>query len=238
MTNWQCPIVINSFNQVTYLRNMVNQLFSRECYNIMIIDQSSTYAPLLDYLKEIESKVVVLRLSENLGPHWFFTSGFALKKPRYFVYTDPDIYFNKEMPHDFLCELISLSEHLDAVKIGLALDISSESDIINARLNIGGEVYTILAWEAQFWRSPLNLAKHEMYRAAVDTTFALYDRNVADQYLKEFYNSKRYGCMSTFSSYRIAGSYTATHMPWMRGNPLPPEEQAYYISHRRNIHDY
>lgn len=53
---------------------MIEQLHSLNCHNIIIVDNASTYPPLLDYLKSVENKLTVLKLPENKGPHFIVTN--------------------------------------------------------------------------------------------------------------------------------------------------------------------
>ena len=48
------PIIIISFNQLHYLRQLIAFLKKYEYSNIVIIDNNSTYKPLLDYFETIE----------------------------------------------------------------------------------------------------------------------------------------------------------------------------------------
>lgn len=234
----EVPVIINSFNQPTYLRTMMEQLASLDCGEIIILDQASTYPPLLDYLKEIERTVTVIRLRENNGPHWLFTSGLSRSLPEYFVYTDPDIVFPPDMPRGVIADLIRAARFLDATKVGLALDISRPAEMKRATINIGGADYTLDQWEKQFWDHPVALGELQLFRAPVDTTFALYNRARFDPLARTFHSRHVFDCMDTPGSYRLAGRYTSVHMPWMLEDPIPHEELDHYIAHRANFHDY
>lgn len=232
------PVVINSFNQPTYLRAMVDQLLALDSREILILDQASTYPPLIDYLKEVEQVATVIRLRENNGPHWLFTSGLSLTLPRFFIYTDPDIVFPADMPRTLVADLIRAAEFLEATKVGLALDISRPSEMKRANINIGGAEYTFHSWESQFWHDPVTLGEMELYRAPVDTTFALYDREQFDPLAREFRARKAFDCMDTPRSFRLAGRYTSVHVPWMVDDPIPAEELDFYCAQRADFHDY
>lgn len=238
MNTSKIPIIINSFNQFTYLKMMVNQLQRLGRREIVILDQASSYPPLLDYLKEIERTTTVIRLRENNGPHWIFTSGFSSLLPQYFVYTDPDILFPADMPRSFISDMLRAARATAATKVGLALDISRPENIKNAALPLGGRIYTIPEWEQQFWRRPIRFRGLELYKAPVDTTFALYDRKRFDREIRKFRADDIYYCMDMPGSYRLAGRYTAVHLPWMLDDPIPEEELVYYIETRRNVHEY
>jgi glycosyltransferase involved in cell wall biosynthesis len=232
------PVIINSFNQPTYLRSMLEQLSRVEHGEIVVLDQASTYPPMLEYLQELESELTVVRLRTNNGPHWLFTSGLALTLPKFFIYTDADIRFPADMPAGFIGEMIRAVEFLQATKLGLALDISQPEAMKRANINIGGEDYTFATWESQFWRHPLSVGDLQLYEAPVDTTFALYNRREFDPWARAFAKKKIFDCMDTPRSYRLAGRYTSTHLPWMLDDPIPQEELDYYCAHRANFHTY
>jgi hypothetical protein len=69
------PVFINSFNQYSYLNDLVNNLTKNYFFNIWILDNQSTYTPLIEYYKvtveDINSKVNVLYYGFNRGPHFF-----------------------------------------------------------------------------------------------------------------------------------------------------------------------
>ena len=87
------PIIIISYNQLKYLKLLVEKLQSNGYSNIVIIDNNSKYPPLLDYLKSIEDKVIIHYLKENFGHMVFWKNKeiFDLYSKGYFVLTDPDV---------------------------------------------------------------------------------------------------------------------------------------------------
>jgi hypothetical protein len=206
--------------------------------NLVVLDQASTYPPLLALLSEIEREVTVIRMRDNNGPHWMFTSGFSSILPEYFIYTDPDIRFPDDMPRSLVSDLMRVMTAARATKVGLALDISQPEKIKNAILPIGESVYSIPEWERQFWRRPIRFRGFEVYKAPVDTTFALYHRSRFDAFVRRFRAESVYYCMDMPGSYRLAGRYTSVHLPWMLDDPIPEEELAHYITNRRNVHQY
>ena len=232
------PVVINSFNQPTYLKLMIRQLMELSVERIVVIDQRSDNPELLEYLHDIRKDVSIIKLRENLGPHWFFLGGMALSMPEYFAYTDADIKFNKNLPKDFILQMIEVSLKLKATKIGFALDISNLDDLITYPINIGGKSYTNIEWEQQFWTKSIEHKHYSIYQAPVDTTFALYRRSEFEPFLRKYIHDDLYDCMDTPGSYRIAGPFSAVHLPWALSNPIPKEELEYYVNTRISIHNY
>ena len=64
------PVFVNSFNQLTYLRDTVNWLHEHGFRNITVLDNASCYAPLLAYFEteSFKSRVTLVALGDNIGP--------------------------------------------------------------------------------------------------------------------------------------------------------------------------
>ena len=148
------PILIPVFNSVTYLKNMVSQLRRYGFEEIVVIDNASTFPPLLEYLSQSSPDLSVIRLEENQGPHNVFLDAKNLfSLPDYFCITDPDLELNPSLPDDFVYELISLTEAHRVGKAGLALDLSDWTKMRHDKFRIGAADYQIWEWEAQFWKN-------------------------------------------------------------------------------------
>ncbi len=211
------PILIPVFNSMTYLKSMVSQLRRFGFEEIIAIDNASTYPPLLDYLSQ-SSEFSVIRLDENKGPHnLFLDPKNMLSLPEHFCITDPDLELNPTLPRDFVYELISLTERHRVGKAGLALDISDWSKMRHDKFRIGAADYQIWEWEAQFWKDPAGFTStgDEVYSAAVDTTFAVYNKRFFDP-------------ADHLKGVRVGGKYTCRHLPWYKDRIVPPEEEAFY----------
>jgi len=66
------PIIINNFNRLTYLKELIQSLEQRGYSNIYIIDNLSTYQPLLDYYESCRYRI--FRLKKNLGSYALWNS--------------------------------------------------------------------------------------------------------------------------------------------------------------------
>jgi len=210
------PIFIISYNQYTYVKSMVEQLQKYPSMNIYIIDNKSTYPPLVDYLKSIEGSVKVLYQDKNYGHEVYERDDIiALGGDKYIV-TDPDLLLNPKMPLNFLEILSELSDKYKTNKIGPALDITNEIDL-SRRLD-SNDGKTISEHESVFWKDRVDDSKYEMYRADIDTTFALI-------------NKKYYVKQKRDNSIRIGGDFTAVHRPWLKDyeKELLPDELDYYM---------
>ena len=93
--NYQIPIYIIAYNNLFHVKNMVNQL---EIYttNIHIIDNCSTYQPLLDYYAT-EYKYDLMKMDRNYG-HLVIYRPVWVQIPKIFGMTDPDLQLNPDLP--------------------------------------------------------------------------------------------------------------------------------------------
>ena len=67
------PIIINNFNRLTTLKELIAALCQRGYRHIYILDNASTYPPLLDYYATCPFEVI--RLDANLGFKALWKSG-------------------------------------------------------------------------------------------------------------------------------------------------------------------
>jgi len=81
------PIVINSRDRCSHLKQLVTWLLRSDYTNILILDNGTTYQPLLDYYNELCGHVTVWRLGKNLGHRAVWRSGLvaALLSEVYFI---------------------------------------------------------------------------------------------------------------------------------------------------------
>ncbi|MDA8874520.1 glycosyltransferase family 2 protein [Winogradskyella sp.] len=161
------PIIINNFNQLFYLKQLIESLQKRGYAYIVILDNNSSYKPLLDYYKSIEEAVKIHRLSSNYGHLSFWKQRELVEKytKGYYVLTDPDIVPLAECPDDFLKTMVKLLDKAyDRTKVGFSLKLDDIPDS-------NPQAQTIKNWEAQFWIAKIY---PQAYKAEIDTTFALY----------------------------------------------------------------
>lgn len=206
------PVIIINFNQLFYLKQLVDFLIIRGFTNIVIVDNKSTYPPLLDYYKDIEDKVMIEYMDDNYGHNVFFENIELQKKygKGYYVLTDADIVPNKDLPKDFMLTLIHyLDKYFKRVtKVGFALRIDDIPDSFPLKEKV-------LKWEQRFW--DIKLSK-DVYKASIDTTFALYKPNYP-----VFFNN-----INFYSGIRIAGDFIAEHGGWYKDINCLTEEELYY----------
>lgn len=218
------PVLIPSFNTVSYVRGMVDQLRQRGLRRLVIVDNASSYPPMLDYLAAPGPGVTVVLQAENKGPRNFFLDPATYAAlPEIFCITDPDLALSPAMPEDFVASLAAATETYSVGKAGLAIDIADRSAMRQEDFRIGDRYWKIWEWEDQFWQERVGSLPggDPVFRAAVDTTFAVYN--------KRFFKKE-----DPSNAVRVAGRYTCRHLPWYKDVGLPAEEEQFYRRHTRD----
>jgi hypothetical protein len=205
------PIIINNFNRLDSMRQLIESLEKRGYTNIFIIDNLSTYQPLLEYYNTC--KYTVFRLESNIGMNALWGSG-LIKKFRndYFVYTDSDMVPVDECPDDFLDFFLqTLKKHRLAQKVGFSLKIDDLPDCYAMK-------DTVISEEQKYFRY-----QHDelLYWAPIATTFALY-RPRAKRIHGNYY----------IEMYRTGYPYMAVHLPWYMDSKNPDQESIYYMNQK------
>ena len=222
------PIIIPTFNTVSYLKSMISQLEDRGWTNVIVFDNNSTYQPMIDYLNELTNNYHVVFSDKNLGPRVFTENKTICSlMPKYFIVTDPDLLFNENMPVTAINKMKRIVDMYGVSKAGLAIDIDSPEErgrFFNA--------HQVDLWERNYWSRPIEQypEKDTLYAAPIDTTFCLYNR---DKFLLEIDNVPGRMTCNT-SAIRIAGRFTCRHMGWWAEQPLTEEEYEFY----KNTHTW
>lgn len=193
---------------MTYPKNMA-EFLSDHNVNVIMIDNNSTYQPLLDWYETCPYKVY--RLKENLGHKCLYKSGILNEySDQHYILTDHDLDISS-IPSDFVEVLMKGIQSPNAIKSGLSLEIDDLPDNTYAK-----KAYD---WEINYWKRPLD--DNGFYIAEVDTTFALYDRQ---KEYTGFPETDRF-----FQAVRAPRPYTARHLPWYNTEDNVTEEEMYYI---------
>jgi hypothetical protein len=217
------PVYIPTFNNPTYTNNFINQLERLNLSMITVVDNASTYPPMVKLLHEISSKYELIRLNENRGPHLLIRDlNYYEKLPNYFILSDPDIEISRNIPEDFVKTLIEVSEEFKIGKVGLALAIPNEEELLEKFIYMDGEKRSLIEWEEQFWENEVGKTSHgdSIFLTTLDTTFALY-------------NKKYFNLEDRYKSLRIGGRYTSKHLGSYAKTIVPQEENEYYLSNTR-----
>jgi len=206
------PIFVISYNHLTYVRSIVNYLEQANFKNIHIVDNASSYPPLLEYLRT--SPHTVHYMGSNYK-HMVLFESLRFKKiidTEYFVLTDPDVLPVEECPGDFLYVFLDvLLRHPFKNKVGFSLKI----DDLPAHYGLKENV---IKWEGRFYDKAAKDGETTIYDAPIDTTFALYRPR------------KQWRTTDFFSAFRVGAPYTARHLPWYRDVERMTDEEAHYRS--------
>jgi len=220
-TGFEIPVAVVARNNPTLLRQLIMQL--RECFNaqIFILDDSSDFPPMITYLKSLQkdNRITVIKSNVPGGPHSWFRDPphpILLNLPRFFAYTDSDLRLNSDLPRNFLCVLAHITQRLQIPKAGLALDLTDKDRMWPFKDFYGS--HSIWSWEDNFWARALRvpgwpgLDVDRVFDAAVDTTFAVYDKGLLNCSDRKEYPSNM--CFTARQSVRVSGVFTAKHRPW------------------------
>jgi hypothetical protein len=202
------PCFIINRDRLTCTKNMVEYLSHIPELRVVIIDNASTYPPLLEWYDTNPCEVE--RLTANYGNFVLWSPTTAVpdhEKPNFFekydcegsqyIVSDSDMEL-KDVPRETLLPVLQegLRRHSWAVRCGLSLRLDNLPDTELAREAKG--------WEGNNWK----LIDDIYIKAAVDTTFALCtgigEQNDFDRCL------------------RVNTPYTAEHIGWYYGPHNPP----------------
>lgn len=152
------PVYINVRDRVTHLRQLVSWLETAGYERIILLDNASTYEPLLSFLKE--SPHEVRWLGVNHGSRSLWRAGMV--PDEWFVFTDPDLVPIAECPHDLVERLHELAVRHQWPKAALGLYLEDVPDSMDS-----------LDWERSLV-SDERQVEPGVYDSMADTTFALY----------------------------------------------------------------
>ena len=213
---FEVPIIINNRNRFTFLKLMIDQLQSFGYKHIYILDNDSSYPPLLEYYKIVNAKVIFLKQNVGYKALWE-TEVFEQFKNKYYVYSDPDILLQKDCPRDFVYQLyVLLKKYSGKEKVGVALKIDDLPDYYANKQEA-------IKNESIYWSKPL---EKDVYDAMVDTTLALY-------------KPLAFGNAEECDAIRVGGKLAAQHLTWyLDSNNLSEEELYYKASIKQNTSVY
>ncbi len=198
------PVIINNYNRINHLKKLIDWLERAQMRHLFIIDNASTYPPLIDFYQT--TKHTVIRLNANIGYKALWDTSIHLWfRGLPYIYTDPDVLPVDECPLDavkFLQEILRKNEGIN--KVGFALKIDDLPDYYPHKEKV-------LEWESKFWKYKIS---DNLYMADIDTTFALYRANSVKQ---------QWG-----KTCRTAGIYMARHLPWYENPNILTEEELFF----------
>jgi len=232
------PVFIITYNLVSTTKRMVEDIL-RMGGQPIIIDNASTYPPLLDWYDSLKNNkdVHLVRLPGNFGPHFIYHNLLSIRKtysgltgkklpPEFFI-TDCDLDLS-EIPDDGIDVLYRIydackSQKRIFLKIGFGLRIDD--------LPVVPHLLRTITWESQFYKSCEKVSGIKVNaEAKIDTTFHLYDSTLL-QRARNFI--KRNPVQIDFYSpaIRTYAPYVARHIPWYWEKEKLGEEETYYLQH-------
>jgi hypothetical protein len=234
----ELPVYVGSFNQPSYVRQMVVTLRANGFGNIVIADNASTSPKTRTLLAELEALagVRVWHLGENIGP-LKTVQRIKAREPGAFVFTDPDLELSPTLPEVFLERLFAVSRRYRSRKVGLALEIPAADEARDLRFShpdLGD--FTVQEWERRFWEDELEPG---IFRANVDTTFFLWNPVIRVDLRRDYarlralFRPRRLGRRLPYFRHidiRVARpGFVARHLPWYKDDRFPEDEREFYI---------
>lgn len=213
MNNKDIDVFVISYNRLSYLESLVLWLEKAGFENIHIVDNASTYLPLLEYLKL--SKHKVHRLEKNYGhlTVWDCEKFKDIVEHKNYIVTDCDVLPIDECPSNVTEYFLQILEKYPTVtKVGFALKIDDLPDNNSSK-------ETVIEWEKQFWQKKIS---DGLYDASIDTTFALYRPRIYPE-------SKKW-----WKSIRTDFPYLAQHLPWYVDSSQQSKEDKFYQNSLQN----
>ncbi len=206
------PVLINNFNRIDLLEKQIDWLLSLDDkVSIIIVDNLSTYPPLLDYYKNINHPLVqVVYLNFN---SWRKGAEYLGEKKltefKKYIITDSDLLPFSDTPKDLVSHISNLMDKYPNYNhIGTSLEINDLPDKSPMKSKV-------VHFESDYWAPKAEVLNDEVYIAKIDSTFAMYRRN-----------SK---VLITHPALRTCRPYTLKHIDWY----LAPEdftaEYIYYL---------
>jgi hypothetical protein len=202
-------VIVNTFNRLTTTRRLCEQIAALDNAVPIILDNASTWEPLLDWYQHCPFEVI--RLTENIGHHAPWKAG-IVDRPNggFYCVTDCDLDI-EGVPADLMTVLQKplSSWRNPPVKSGVALRID----------DLPPWQTQVREWESRFWRQRV---EGNYYWAPIDTTLAMYRANTPHRIATK---------VAGVRAVRVAGPYTARHVPWyFDPTNLDEENQNYFAT--------
>lgn len=202
------PVFIVNRNRVSSTRKLVDWLLVNGTHTITILDNGSTYPPLIEYYKCLPHSVRLLQHG-NEGPMGFWFRRLHERQNEPYILTDSDCVPADVCPKNLVEKLFDLLCWFPGCgKVGAGLRTD------NLHQNLANRNW-VIEWESQ-WRR--RRATPDAFYAKVDTTFAMYPP------FGKF-------CIHD-SNVRTDAPYLVEHWPWYFDSNDLPEEERYYWSHK------
>lgn len=209
------PIVILNRDRLYPLIEQVEALHSKGYHNIIIIDNQSTFEPLLEWYKTSGLDVFYNTLTEN-SCHAFRDLVY-MGHPKFtqiisdwYVFNDSDIIPVESAPDNFIEDLIKYAIKYKKDKVGMSIKI----DDIDLNYPLNAWVYS---YESNYWTNGIVDDNVELYPHPIDTTFAVHAPGVIPTWSN--------------NTLRVGVPYIVKHAPFYFDPDNLPEDEKYYLNH-------
>jgi hypothetical protein len=201
------PIFINVRDRLSCLEKLLKWLERAGHRNIILIDNASTYPPLLNFLGQSTYRTIRLKHNIDQTALWRVKELRSIIANQWFVCTDPDVIPSDICPLNAVAHLYGLLQTFPHyLKAGLGLQLDDIPECYHLK-------HHVIDWETKLIGEEI---APDVFEADVDTTFALY----------------RPGTPYVIGpSIRVYGKYSAHHLPWYANSSQPDQEEQYYRSH-------
>jgi hypothetical protein len=209
------PIVILNRDRLYPLIDQVNALRKKGYNNIIIIDNQSTYQPLLDWYKQDGLDVFYNDVTDN-SCH-AFRDLVNMQHPKFleiisdwYVFNDSDIIPLDTVPDNFINDLIDYAVRHNKTKVGMSIKI----DDIDLNYPLNAWVHS---YESTYWTNGIIDGKVELYPHPIDTTFAVHAPHTIPTWSND--------------TLRVGEPYIVKHAPFYYDPDNLPEDEKYYLQH-------
>ena len=200
-------VFINVRDRLECLTQLLNWFERAGHENIILIDNASTYPPLLKFMESCPHRVVRLKRNLRHTALWRIPELRRVITEEWFVYTDPDVVPTETCPLDAVTHLYHLLQQFpNYLKAGLGLHLGDIPDHYHLKQKV-------IHYESGLYGREIAPGT---FQADVDTTFALYRPSTPH---------------TLGPAMRTRGIYEARHLPWYINSANPDEEERYYRAH-------
>tara|TARA_S200002703_G_scaffold146808_1_gene142149 strand:+ start:10510 stop:11256 length:747 start_codon:yes stop_codon:yes gene_type:complete len=225
------PIYILNKDRLVPPTQLIESLVNRGYYNIVIMDNASTYPELLEWYNQIDNGLYDGSVSvyptplesrrDNSVLYWMASLGvnpfYSDTKNKWYVYSDSDVVPVDELPCDFIEHMIEMAQTLNFSKLGWSFKIDDIPDHFKLK-------ELVLQHEGgKFWNNPvdyhINGNTIKIYPANLDTTFAVHAPGFPAKWAP------------AGTAARVGFPYQARHMPWYYDSDNLPPDEKYYMEH-------
>jgi len=216
------PVIIPVFNQLSYLKNFVNWWAWYYPENdIYIVDNASTYEPLLDYYEQVayeNKKIHIVLCSENKCAE---NLADVIKERieglyDYYVVSDPDVMIHPSTPPDFLDVFKNCLDVHNFHRVGFGLITDDLPEWLHKREEI---IYN----ESQLMHDPYELKYNDKiytgFKAPLDTTFSMFKSSHG-----------WYAPMNGVDWGNCLRLFKAFHLTWYLSDDVNPEMENYFTT--------